>query len=225
MGITGDKSLTDEASPEGKLGLEIQRLRLGKVQLSRLMYQLAESLASALEKRNPYTTGHQERVTKLSLAIAREMKLDEDVQAGIRLASTLQNIGMLNVPTDVLSKQGKLNELEYDLIKTHPEVGNKILEGVDFPQPVAEIIKQHHERLNGSGYPRGLKGDDILMEARILAVADVVEAMSSQRFHRPSMGMDKAIEEITKNRAILYDATVVDALLKLYNEGKLSVSE
>jgi HD-GYP domain-containing protein (c-di-GMP phosphodiesterase class II) len=216
-----DKSLTDEASPDMKLGLQIQHLRQGKAQLSRLMYQLAESLASALEKRNPYTTGHQGRVTKLSLAIAREMRLDEDVQAGIRLASTLQNIGMLNVPTDVLSKQGKLNELEYDLIGTHPEVGSKILEGVEFPWTVAEIIKQHHERLNGSGYPRGLKGDDILMEARILAVADVVEAMSSQRFHRPSMGMDKAIEEVTKNSAILYDATVVDALLKLYHEGKL----
>ena len=153
------------------------------------------------------------------------MKLDEEIQEGIRLASTLQNIGMLNVPTDILSKLGRLNELEYELIKTHPEVGNKILENIEFPWPVAEIINQHHERFNGSGYPSGLKGEDILLEARIIAVADVVEAMTAQRFHRPSLGIDKAIEEISKSRGTLYDPKVVDAFLKIYREGKLLPSE
>lgn len=217
--------MTDKVSAEAKHGSGMQHLKQENAQLRRVLYHLAESLASALEKRNPFTTGHQERVTKLSLAIASEMNLDEDVQVGIRLASTLQNIGMLNVPTDILSKQDRLNELEYDLIKTHPEVGSKILEEIEFPWPVAEIIKQHHERSDGSGYPRGLKGDDILLEARILAVADVVEAMSSQRFHRPSLGIEKAIEEITNNSGVLYDTTVVDALLKLYHDGKLAPSE
>ena len=218
-------ALIDKRLAATKGGPEMRRLKLENQKLRTVLYQTADSLASALEKRNPHTAGHQERVTVLSMAIASEMNLDEEVQEGIRLASTLQNIGMLNVPTDILSKLGRLNELEYELIKTHPEVGNKILENIEFPWPVSEIINQHHERMDGSGYPRGLKGEDILLEARILAVADVVEAMTSQRFHRPSLGIDKAIEEIGKNRSILYDPKVVDAFLKTCHEGKLLPSE
>jgi HD-GYP domain-containing protein (c-di-GMP phosphodiesterase class II) len=205
-------ALIDKRLAATKGGPEMRRLKLENQKLRTVLYQTADSLASALEKRNPHTAGHQERVTVLSMAIASEMNLDEEVQEGIRLASTLQNIGMLN-------------ELEYELIKTHPEVGNKILENIEFPWPVSEIINQHHERMDGSGYPRGLKGEDILLEARILAVADVVEAMTSQRFHRPSLGIDKAIEEIGKNRSILYDPKVVDAFLKTCHEGKLLPSE
>jgi len=179
-----------------------------------------QTLTIAIEARDPYTTGHQRRVTDLSLSIAQEMGLPEDVVAGIRMAGLIHDIGKLAVPAEILCKPSKINDLEYQLVKTHPEVGYDILKKIDFPWPVADIVLQHHERMNGSGYPRKLKGPDIIIEARIINVADVVEAMASHRPYRPSLGIEKSLEQISKNRGILYDDEVVDACLRLFREKR-----
>jgi len=152
------------------------------------------------------------------VAIAQEMKLPEDKIEGIRIAALVHDIGKINIPAEILSNPSKLNEMEFSLIKNHPKVGYDILRKIDFPWPVAQIVFQHHERLDGSGYPQGLKVEKILLEARIMAVADVVEAISSHRPYRPALGIDKALEEISKNKGILYDLEVVNACLKLFKE-------
>jgi len=175
-----------------------------------------EALMSATERRDPYTAGHQQRVTKLACAIARELGVSQDEAEGIRVAGSLHDIGKIYVPAEILSKPGRISTIEFSLIKIHPEVGQEILRAIDFPWPVADIVLQHHERWNGSGYPAGLEGEHILPEARILAVADVMEAMSSHRPYRPSCGVDRALEEISRNRGILYDPTVVDACVELF---------
>ena len=175
-------------------------------------------LISALEMRDPYTAGHQYRVSHIACAIAREMKLDESVIEGIRMAGSIHDIGKLSIPAEILTKPTRLNNLEYSLIKEHPVSGFQMLKGIESPWPLAEIVHQHHERMDGSGYPQKLKGNEILLEARILAVADVVEAMGSHRPYRPSLGIEKALEEIEKNKETLYDATVADACLKLFRE-------
>ncbi|MBN1546587.1 MAG: PAS domain S-box protein [Syntrophaceae bacterium] len=175
-------------------------------------------MVSATEVRDPYTAGHQIRVACLAKAIATEMGLPQDKIEGIRLAGTIHDIGKLSIPAEILSKPGKLSSLEFALVKEHPKEGYKILKDVESPWPLAEIVYQHHERLDGSGYPRNLKGDEILLEARILSVADEVEAMATHRPYRPSLGIDAALEDIEKNKGILYDADVVDACLKLFRE-------
>jgi putative nucleotidyltransferase with HDIG domain len=179
-----------------------------------------QTLTVATEVRDPYTAGHQKRVTDLAISIAQEMRLPENVVAGIRMAGLIHDIGKLGVPAEILSKPSKINELEFQLVKTHPEVGYDILKNIAFPWPVADIVLQHHERINGSGYPRKLKGPDIIIEARIINVADVVEAMASYRPYRPSLGIEKSLEQISKNRGILYDEAAVDACLKLFNENR-----
>jgi putative nucleotidyltransferase with HDIG domain len=171
-----------------------------------------------LEIRDPYTFGHQRRVTHLATAIAKEMALSPDQIEGIAVAGNLHDIGKINVPSEILNKPGKLSDIEFALIKSHPQAGYEIVKDIEFPWPVAEVLLQHHERMNGSGYPRGLAGGDILLEARIMAVADVVEAMASHRPYRPTLGIDKALEEIVQNKGILYDPDVVDACLKLFKE-------
>jgi PAS domain S-box-containing protein/putative nucleotidyltransferase with HDIG domain len=177
------------------------------------------ALISAIEMRDPYTAGHQPRVTQLACAMAKEMGLPEEQIEGIRMAGLIHDIGKMTVPAEILSKPGPLTELEYGLIKAHAQVGHDILNGkIDFPWPVAEIVLQHHERMDGSGYPQGLAGEEILLEARILAVADVVEAMASHRPYRPAHGLDKALEEISQNSGVLYDPQVVNACLKLFTE-------
>lgn len=175
-------------------------------------------MAATAQMRDPYTAGHQKRVTQLATAIATEMGLSKDDINGLRLAGLVHDIGKTGVPAEILSNPLKLSGAEFSIIKTHPEAGYDILKLIKFPQPVAETVHQHHERLDGSGYPRGIKGGDIILEARILAVADVVEAMSSHRPYRPAIGLDKALQEITENKGVLYDATAVDACLKLYQE-------
>ena len=162
--------------------------------------------------------GHQRRVCQLSISIAQEMTLPEDQIEGIRIASLIHDIGKIGLPTEILSKPTKLSDIEFSLIKEHSQIGYNILKSIDFSYPVAEIILQHHERLNGSGYPDHLKGDKILLEGKIIALADVVEAMSSHRPYRPALGIDKALEEIFQNRGILYDPKVVEACLKLFRE-------
>ncbi|PJC75897.1 MAG: two-component system response regulator [Syntrophobacterales bacterium CG_4_8_14_3_um_filter_58_8] len=175
-------------------------------------------MVSAVETRDPYTAGHQLRSANLAQAIATEMGLPQDKIEGIRMAGSIHDIGKLSIPAEILSKPTKLSEIEFSLIKEHARQGYKILKNVESPWPLAEIVRQHHERMDGSGYPRNLKGTEILIEARILAVADVVEAMASHRPYRPGLGIDLALSEIEKNRGIFYDDAVADACLRLFRE-------
>jgi len=176
------------------------------------------TISKIVEAKDPYTAGHQQRVSQLSAAIAKELNLSPDKVEGIRVASLIHDIGKIGLPTEILSKPTRLSDIEFSLIKDHSRIGYDILKSIDFSYPVAQIVLQHHERLNGSGYPNHLKGDKILLEARIIGVADVVEAMSSHRPYRAAVGIDKALEEISQNRGILYDPEVVDACLKLFKE-------
>ena len=175
-------------------------------------------LASVVDLRDPYTAGHQRRVAQLSCAIARGMGLSEERVEGLRITGLVHDIGKVNVPSEILSRPGKLTESELSLVQNHARLGYEILREVDFSWPVAEVVLQHHERMDGSGYPQKLSGDNILLEARVLAVADVVEALSSNRPHRPALGLEEALREISENRGILYDEAVVDACLGLFAE-------
>ena len=177
-----------------------------------------QTVASMVEVKDPYTAGHQQRVSNLARAIATEMGLPQEQIDGIRMAGLIHDLGKVGIPAEILSTPGRLNYLQWSMVKTHPQVGYDILKNVEFPWPVAQIVLQHHERLDGSGYPAGLSGDEIMLEARILAVADVVEAMASHRPFRPARSIDEALEEISQNRGILYDPEVVDACLRLFTE-------
>jgi PAS domain S-box-containing protein/putative nucleotidyltransferase with HDIG domain len=195
-----------------------EELQQSYQELQKALEGTVHALASAIEMRDPYTAGHQRRVTQLACAIANEMGLPEEQIEGLRMAALIHDMGKMTVPAEVLSKPGQLTEIEYGLIKMHSQTGHDILKDMDFPWPLAQIVLQHHERLDGSGYPQGLSGEEIMLEARILAVADVVEAMTSHRPYRAARGIDKALEEIAQNRGVLYDTEVVDACLKLFTE-------
>ncbi len=184
--------------------------------LRRALATTIHVLAQILERRDPYTAGHQRRVAALAGEIAREMGFDQGRVDGIIMTGQVHDIGKISVPAEILSKPGRISELEMKIIREHPVHGRDILKDVDFPLPIADIVFQHHERLDGSGYPRGIKGEEILPEARILAVADVVEAMASHRPYRPSHGIDVALDEIERNRGILYDEKVVDVCIDLF---------
>ena len=186
--------------------------------LERALETSVSSMATIGEMRDPYTAGHQRRVTQLAVAIAREMRLSEEKINSIRIASIIHDIGKISVPAEILSKPGRLNEIEFNMIKNHPKMSYDILTTIEFLYPIAEIVYQHHERINGSGYPRGLKGDEICMEAKVLMVADVVEAMASHRPYREALGIDKALEEIVGNKGILYDEQVADTCIALFRE-------
>lgn len=177
-----------------------------------------EITALMVEAKDPYTAGHQQRVSLLSFAIAQEMNLSAEQIEGSKIAGLIHDLGKISIPSEILSKPGRITDIEFSLIKNHPQAGYDILKTVKLPWPIAQIVLQHHERMDGSGYPSGLSGEKILIEARILGVADVVEAISSHRPYRPALGIDKALEEISKNRGILYDPKVVDACLKLFKE-------
>ncbi|MEE8315289.1 MAG: HD domain-containing phosphohydrolase [Syntrophobacteria bacterium] len=179
---------------------------------------IVQAMAMTVERRDPYTAGHQRRVSDLARGVAVEMALSNHQIDGIRIAGLIHDLGKICVPAEILSKPGQLSETEHTLIKDHPQVGYEILKEIEFPWPVAQIVLQHHERIDGSGYPAGLCGEDILVEARTLAVADVVEAMASHRPYRPTLGRDMALEEISQNRGVLYDPDVVDACMKLLQE-------
>jgi len=192
-----------------------------KKSLKRLFTSFEETIkaiSSALERRDPYTAGHQKRVTNLACAIAKEMGLSKEKINGLRMAGLIHDIGKIQVPTEILNKPGQLSDTEFNMIKMHPQVGYDILKTIEFPYPVAKIILQHHERMDGSGYPAGLSGEEILLEARILAAADVIEAMGSHRPYRPALGIGKALEAVAQNKGNLYDPEVVDACLKLFYE-------
>ena len=177
-----------------------------------------QAIARTVETRDAYTAGHQRRTTEIARAIAYEMGLPKDAIYGIRMAGVIHDLGKISIPAEILSKPGKLSFSEFSLIKQHPETGYEILKGIDFKWPVADIVLQHHERLDGSGYPFNLQKDEILLEARILGVADVIEAMASHRPYRPALGIDDAFEEITMNRGTLYDSDVVDASIDLFTK-------
>ncbi|MCJ7665543.1 MAG: HD-GYP domain-containing protein, partial [Actinobacteria bacterium] len=173
------------------------------------------TLAAIVETKDPYTYGHQQRVCKLAMTIAKELGLEENRIEAVRVSALIHDIGKVNIPASILSKPGKLTDIEFEMIKTHPQLSYDMLKNIDFPLPIVDIIIQHHEKLDGSGYPRGLKGKDIMLEAKILTVADVLEAMSSHRPYRPALGINIAVEEIKKNKGILYDPAVVNSCIKI----------
>ncbi len=199
-------------------GLDITERKQAEEKLKETLDATIETVSKIVEVKDPYTAGHQLRVSQLTTAIAKELNLSPDKIEGIRVASLIHDIGKISVPTEILSKSTTLSDIEFSLIKEHSRIGYNILKAIDFSYPVANIVLQHHEKINGSGYPGGLKGDEILLEAKIICVADVIEAMSSHRPYRPALGIDAALEEITQNRGTLYDLEVVDACLKLFKE-------
>ena len=186
------------------------------------LHNMLESTISAMqltvESKDPYTAGHQMRVANLAHAIATEMGLSVDQIDGLSMAGAIHDIGKVYEPEEILNKPGHLTDTEFDMIKTHPKVGYDLLKQIEFSWPVASIVLQHHERMDGSGYPSGISGDDILLESRIMAVADVVEAMVSRRSYREALSIDNALEEIERNKGVLYDTHVTDACLRLFNE-------
>jgi HD-GYP domain-containing protein (c-di-GMP phosphodiesterase class II) len=180
------------------------------------MEALIQVMESTIAARDPYTVSHQRRVTQIACTIGKEMGLSEDRLRELRIAGTLHDLGKIAIPSGLLSKPGKLSSLEFALLKTHPQVAYNILKPIKFPGRTLEIILQHHERLDGSGYPQGLQGDEILLEARILGVADVMDAMTSHRPYRASLGLAETLEELSGNQGILYDTAVVQTCLQLY---------
>jgi response regulator RpfG family c-di-GMP phosphodiesterase len=189
------------------------------------MEALMHVLESTIAARDPYTVGHQRRVSQIACTIGREMGLSEDRLHCLRMAGILHDLGKIAIPSDLLSKPGKLTPMEFALIKTHPQVAYNILSPINLPGNTAKIILQHHERINGSGYPQGLQGEEILLEARILGVADVMEAMCSHRPYRASLGLAETLNELTRNKGILYDAAVVEACLELYGQDLSDLPE
>lgn len=196
-----------------------ERLRQSLEKNERIFRSTIEAVSDTIEIRDSYTAGHQKKATKLACAIAERMRLSEDRIEGIRMAGMIHDLGKLAVPAEILSKPSELSDVEFHLIKIHPSVAFDILTKIEFPWPVAEIVYQHHERIDGSGYPRGLKGEDILLESKILAVADAVEAMSSHRPYRPALGIRKALETISRMKGSAYDIDVVDACITIFKKG------
>ncbi|MDP2751089.1 MAG: HD domain-containing protein, partial [Rhodocyclaceae bacterium] len=213
----------------GDLAFGIDNLRARAERLN-ILEKLEHSLdhavtaiAATVEMRDPYTAGHQRRVAKLAAAIAVEMGLPPDQIEGLRMAGVVHDIGKIHVPAEILANPSKLTQAEFEIIKTHPQAGYEILKGIDFPWPVADIVRQHHEKLDGSGYPNGLSGESILLEARILTVADVVEAMASHRPYRPGFGIFPSLQEISRNKGKIYDHRVTEACLRLFLEKNYEI--
>lgn len=206
-------------------GTDITRLKKTENDLKQALIGIVSSMSKALEARDPYTAGHQQRVADISVAIAEEMGMNSYDIEGLKLGASIHDIGKLSIPAEILTKPSKLSDIEMLLIRTHPDSGIEILQDTNFPWPIKDIVSQHHERIDGSGYPKGLKGDEICIEAKIVAVADMFEAMSSHRPYRASLGVDRSIEELIKYKDIHYDGKIVDILLKLLNEDKNRFSQ
>jgi PAS domain S-box-containing protein len=212
IGLVGTlKDVTDLKFSETKLQRSYEKLKTA-------LDSTIQAISKIVESRDPFTSGHQERVALLANAIAKEMDLSEELIDSIHMAAKLHDVGKINVPAEILSKPGKLSRIEMEMIRVHPEVGYDILKSIAFPFPISKIVLQHHERMDGSGYPAGASGNNILLEARILAVADVVESMASHRPYRPACGIEKALDEISSHRGTLYDEQVVDICLKLFRK-------
>ncbi|MBI2786297.1 MAG: PAS domain S-box protein [Legionella longbeachae] len=191
--------------------------------LQRNFHEIIIAMSTAMEHRDAYTAGHQSKVAYLSIEIAKELKLSKSQLECIEIAAQIHDIGKIGIPIEILTKPNKLSNLEYELVKTHAQAGYDILKGIHFPWPIAEIVLEHHERLNGSGYPKGLKGNEIRLETKILAVADTIDAMASFRPYRAALGLTSAIAEIHKSRGILFDPNVVDACEKIFREKKINL--
>jgi putative nucleotidyltransferase with HDIG domain len=224
-----------ELSEDTAYGIHTLRLREDLLRTSSqrddMLRQLRESLegtvhsiAMMVEARDPYTAGHQTRVSNLAVEIAKELDLDSNTIEGIHVASQVHDIGKIQIPSEILTKPTKLTNLEYEMIKTHPTTGYEILKNINFPWPIADIVHQHHERLDGTGYPNGMSSKDILLEAKIVCVADVVEAMASHRPYRASLGIEFALTELERERGTKYDTDVVDCCLKLFREKNYVLS-
>ncbi|MBU3626358.1 HD domain-containing protein [Polynucleobacter sp. JS-Safj-400b-B2] len=218
--LTEEKQLQEMVSAKKTALAALQ----ASTELEQSLEESIKSIAYAVESRDEYTAGHMKRVGQLAPAIARELGLSEDMIHGIELASTIHDVGKISIPVEILTKPGKLSNVEYMLIQTHAEAGYDIVKNIKFPWPIAQMIYQHHERMDGSGYPQGLKGDEILLGSRIIAVADVIEAMSTHRPYRFVLGIDAALDEIKQHRGTLYDAQAVDACIKLFKEKRFSFS-
>ncbi len=205
------RDITDRKQMEVQLQHSLSNIR-------KSMEGTIQVVSMIVEKRDPYTAGHQQRVAGLARAIAEEMGLSKERIEGIYMSGVIHDLGKVSVPTEILSKPGKITEIEFELIKNHAQEGYNILEKIEFPWPVAQIVQQHHEKIDGSGYPLGLSGEEILLEARIICVADVVEAMASHRPYRPALGIDAALKAISQKKGASFDPEVVDACLVLFNE-------
>jgi len=201
---------------------DITDLKETEEKLRTLMNSTINVISTTVEKRDPYTSGHQIRVARLARAIAAEMRLDRDRIETIHIAALIHDLGKIAVPVEILNKPTTLSETEFNLIKSHSREGYEIIKSVDFPGPVARVVLEHHEKLDGSGYPQGLKGEEMLLESRVLAVADVVEAMASHRPYRPALGIDAALRELESKRGILFDPGIVDVCLKLFKEKRFA---
>ncbi|UNC91632.1 HD domain-containing phosphohydrolase [Candidatus Contubernalis alkaliaceticus] len=222
--ITDKKQRLEEANRHHQENLE-QLVEERTRALHQSMQSSIKVLASMLDLRDPYTAGHQRRAGNLASAIGRELGLSNNVIEGLRVTGYLHDIGKIALPAEILAKPGKINELEYEIIKTHAAQGYTILKDLELPWPVAQVVCQHHERLDGSGYPIGLKNEDILTEAKILMVADVVEAMSSHRPYRTSLGIEMALEEIEENSGRLYDPQAVTVCLQLFRDKGYKITD
>lgn len=217
-GITALHTRTERYRAESEV-------KTGMGKLRKALAAIIQVLEQTVEIRDPYTAGHQRRVADLARTIAEKMELSPDLIDGIRIAGIIHDIGKIYVPAEILSKPRRLSQIEFNLIKTHSQVGYDVLKAIDFPWPVAKIILQHHERIDGSGYPHNLSGDEIMLEARILGVADVVEAMASHRPYRPALGVEAALEEIYKNRGVLYEPEVVDACISVFRSESFTFQD
>jgi putative nucleotidyltransferase with HDIG domain len=215
------QDIVDERTQELRIALE--SLQDSQQKYTNVLEETIQAISMTIEKRDPYTAGHQWRVSLMSAEIAKEMGMDANIIEGLRLGAMVHDIGKIYVPVDILTRPGRLSEIEFSLIKIHTQVGSDIMRQVHFPWPVADMILQHHERMDGSGYPHGLKGDEILPEARVIAVADVLEAMASHRPYRPAMELDTALAEIRRGAGTLYDAEVAAACLRLFEERGYSM--
>jgi len=189
-----------------------------KDQIILSLYQTVRTLSDIIKLKETYTPGHQHDVAHISRTIAQMMKLDNDLIDGLRIGATLHDFGITRIPLEILNKPGKLTEQEYEIVKQHPVHGYQILKNINFPWPVGRMILQHHERMDGSGYPGGISGEDIIIEARIIAVADVVNSMTSNRAWRPALSVESALDELKKNNSVKYDPAVVDVCIELYTE-------
>lgn len=187
--------------------------------LQKATEDIIQAISFTSEVRDPYTAGHQKKVCELAVAISEEMNITEKQLQGVKYAAMIHDIGKISVPSDILSKPGKIGVSEFEVIKGHSQTGYELLNKIDFPWPISDIVHQHHERIDGSGYPNGLTKDEILLEAKIISVADTVEAMTSHRPYRPALGIDEALDEITTNRGKYYDAEVVDACVNIFSNG------